>query len=146
MNCTEPISDYSSLRKHRRIALLTDGYSNPFVAKTAISILRYRTEDVLAVIDKAATGSTAQELLRAGGNIPVVDGVSKLDDADALYIGIAPPGGKLPDEWRPLILEALRRKIDVVSGLHDFLNDDDEYVSAARESGSVIVDVRVGHS
>ena len=30
-----------------------------------------------------------------------------IPEADALYVGIAPPGGKLPAEWRPIILEAL---------------------------------------
>ncbi len=142
MNQLPPISNYSVLRNHRRIAILTDGYSNPFVAKTAISLLRYRMPDIAAVIDKTAVGSTSQDLLRVGGNIPVVDSVGKLADLDALYIGIAPSGGKLPTEWRPLILEALHRKLDIVSGLHDFLSEDDEYQSAASASGSQIIDVR----
>ncbi|MFY9255146.1 MAG: DUF1611 domain-containing protein [Fuerstiella sp.] len=132
----------SAMTSHRRIVILTDGYSTPFVAKTAISILRYRTDDVIAVIDQQASGQTSQQLLNAGGNVPVVESLSAVDDADALYVGIAPPGGKLPDEWRSLILEALRRKIDVVSGLHDFLTDDHEYVSAAAKSGALLIDVR----
>lgn len=130
------------LRNHGLIAILTDGYSTPFVAKTAISLLRYRQQDVVAVIDQTAVGQTAQQLLNAGGSIPVVAGLNNIADADALYIGIAPPGGKLPDEWRPIILEALKRKIDVVSGLHDFLTDDAEYVAAAAASGANLVDVR----
>lgn len=127
---------------HRRIVIIIDGYSTPFVAKTAISILRYRTDDVVAVIDQQAAGQTAQQLLNAGGDIPIVEALSAVNDADALYVGIAPPGGKLPDEWRPLILEALRRKLDVVSGLHDFLTDDEEYVAAAAQSGAMLIDVR----
>lgn len=127
---------------HRKIVILTDGYSNPFTAKTAISLLRYRTDDVVAVVDKSAAGSTTQELLRAGGDIPVVEGLSDVADADALYIGIAPPGGKLPPQWRPIILQALGRGMDVVSGLHDFLIEDDEYVGAAKHSGADLVDVR----
>ena len=127
---------------HRRIALLTDGHANPFVAKTAISLLRYRTSDIAAVVDATAPGSTARELLGAGGDIPVVAGLSDIPEADALYVGIAPPGGKLPDEWHPIIVEALRRKLDIVSGLHDFLTDNDDYVELAAESGSRLVDVR----
>ena len=127
---------------HRRIVIIIDGYSTPFVAKTAISILRYRTDDVVAVIDQQAAGQTSQQLLNAGGDIPIVEALSAVNDADALYVGIAPPGGKLPDEWRPLILEALRRKLDVVSGLHDFLTDDEEYVAAAAQSGAMLIDVR----
>lgn len=127
---------------HRRIVVLTDGHANPFVAKTAISLLRYRGDDVAAVLDATAVGSTARELLGAGGDIPVVAGFSDVPDADSLYVGIAPPGGKLPEEWRPIIVEALRRKLDVVSGLHDFLTDNDEYVQLAAETGTRLVDVR----
>ncbi|WP_145390231.1 DUF1611 domain-containing protein [Stieleria neptunia] len=132
----------TSVLSHRRIAILTDGYSTPFVAKTAISLLRYRTADVAGLIDAAAAGSTSQELLDVGGQIPVVKALSDVPDADALYIGIAPPGGKLPEEWRPIILQALRRGIDVVSGLHDFLTEDAEYIDAAAGSKSRLIDVR----
>ncbi|MGB7344645.1 MAG: DUF1611 domain-containing protein [Pirellulaceae bacterium] len=131
-----------SLSCHHRIAVLTDGYSTPFLAKTAISIARYRTADFAAVIDDAAAGSTSQELLGAGGDKPVVSGLSEIPDVDAIYIGIAPPGGKLPPEWRNVILDAIQRGIDVVSGLHDFLTDDPEYVAAAAQSGCRLIDVR----
>lgn len=127
---------------HCRIALLTDGYSTPFLAKTAISLLRYRTEDIAAVLDAPSAGTTAQKLLGAGGDVPVVAKLSDVKEADALYIGIAPPGGKLPEEWRPMILEAIERQIDVVSGLHDFLTENEEYVRLAAESGSKLIDVR----
>ncbi len=97
---------------------------------------------MVAVIDSSAAGSTSQELLGTGGKIPVVKNVSEIPDLDALYIGIAPPGGKLPDEWRPLIIEAIGRGVDIVSGLHDFLTDDAEYIALAAQSGSRLVDVR----
>ena len=138
---------HSALLSHRRIALLSDGYSTPFLAKTAISMLRYRTSDIAAVIDRKEAGKTAQELFETGGRVPVVANLfdSKEVDAneiDALYIGIAPPGGKLPSEWRPIIQEAIKRKIDIVSGLHDFLTDDKLYLQLASESGSRLIDVR----
>jgi len=130
------------LEWHRRIVLLTDGYSTPFLAKTAISMLRYRTADIAALIDGSSDAKTTQELLGAGGDLPVVPTLADVADADALYIGIAPPGGKLPAAWRPIIIEALRRGIDVVSGLHDFLTDDPQYVAIAQEQQCRLVDVR----
>lgn len=104
------LATYSAMRAHRRITVLTDGYSTPFVAKTAINLLRYRPDDIVAVVDRSANGSTAQALLAAGGTIPVVGGLKDISDTDALYIGIAPPGGKLPAEWRPIIQEALHAR------------------------------------
>ncbi len=59
-----------------------------------------------------------------------------------LVIGIAPPGGRIPDAWRPFLLQAIARKMDLMSGLHDFLSDDPELAEAARKSGSKIIDVR----
>ncbi|MFH1269319.1 MAG: DUF1611 domain-containing protein, partial [Planctomycetota bacterium] len=64
---------------------------------------------------------------------------------NALLIGIAPPGGKIPKPWRPIVLEAIRGKLDVVSGLHDFLNDDPEFSRAAKEHGVELVDVRMSN-
>ncbi|PQO44256.1 DUF1611 domain-containing protein [Blastopirellula marina] len=130
------------LREHHRIVLLTDGYSSPFLAKTAISMLRYRTEDVVAVLESNAETKTAQETFNAGGDIPLVADLAQVPDADAIYIGIAPPGGNLPPAWRPILIEALRRNLDVVSGLHDFLVDDPELVKAAEQSGARLIDVR----
>lgn len=135
-------NDYSALKEHRRIALLTDGYSTPFLAKTAINLLRYRTQDMAAVIDREHRGKVAQDVFRIGGHVPIVASVRDLEDIDAIYIGIAPPGGRLPSEWRDELRSAIARKLDVVSGLHDFLQEDLDYVERARASGSRLIDVR----
>ncbi len=137
--CQPPPS--SSLKQYHRIVLLTEGYSTPFLAKTAISLLRYRRDDILAVLDATQAGQTTEALLGAGGDLPVIDSL-ELMDADALFIGIAPPGGALPEAWRPIVCEALLRGIDVVSGLHDFLSTDPHYVALARQHGARLIDVR----
>lgn len=136
------LPSHEAMRSHHRIAILTDGYSTPFLAKTAISMLRYRGDDIVAVIDKSEAGKTAQELFGAGGDIPVVASIADADAPDALYIGIAPPGGKLPPPWRELIFASLHRNLDVVSGLHDFLTDDEEYLHLANKLGCRLIDVR----
>lgn len=134
--------DFSKILEHRSIVLLTDGYSTPFLAKTAINLLRYRSQHVAGLIDTQAAVRTTDELLGAGESTPVVASLAAIPFADALYVGIAPPGGRLPEAWRPIILEAIRRRMDIVSGLHDFLADDPGYVQAAREYGSHLIDVR----
>lgn len=131
-----------AITKHRAITLLTDGHSNPFVAKTAISILRYRGDDVVAVLDAHTDAKTAEEVFKTGGSTPFVASLNDIVGTDALYIGIAPPGGNLPPEWKPLILSAIEQKMDIVSGLHDFLNEDPDYVAAAQKSGAKLIDVR----
>ena len=126
----------------RRIVLLTEGHSEPLAGKTASCLLRYRTADIVAILDSTQAGRTADELFRVGGAIPVVATLDEAGPADELLIGIAPPGGKVPPAWRPVIVAAVNRGMRVVSGLHDFLADDPEFVAAARDRGVEIRDVR----
>lgn len=126
----------------RRIVILTQGHTNPIEAKTAACVMRYRPDEVLAALDSTVAGRTTGELLGVGGDTPVVAALGDVPDANTLLIGIAPSGGKIPGSWRPVILEALRRGMDVVSGLHDFLCDDAEFAAAARASGGSLTDLR----
>jgi uncharacterized NAD-dependent epimerase/dehydratase family protein len=126
----------------RRVVILTDGYSEPITAKTAASVIRYGRDEVVALLDSTQPGKTSQELLGVGGAIPVFATLAEAPAAEALLIGIAPPGGRVPPQWRPLLLEAIARKMDIVSGLHEFLSDDAEFAAAAREQGVRLHDVR----
>lgn len=126
---------------NRRIIILTQGHSDPHAAKTACSVLRYRGSEVVALLDSDNRGARTGELLGVG-DAPVVGSIGEADDADTLLIGIAPPGGRIPDAWRPVVLEAIDRGMNVVSGLHDFLSDDAQFAQAAQAAGVQIIDVR----
>ena len=126
----------------RRYVVLTEGFSNPVTAKTGASVIRYRESDVVAVLDAENAGKKAIEILGAGEAIPVVATLGEVSGANTLLIGTAPTGGRLPDRWRAAIAEALKAGLDVVSGLHDFIGDDEEFAALAKESGAEIVDVR----
>lgn len=124
------------------MVILTDGYSDSHAAKTAICVVRYRPDEVVAVLDAQSAGKTAGELLGVGGSIPVVGRLADAHGANTLLIGIAPPGGKLPPAWYPIVLDAIRRRMTVVSGLHDLLRNNAEFVAAAEEHGANLVDLR----
>lgn len=126
----------------RRLVILTEGHSGPITAKTANSVLRYQPEQVLALLDSTKAGKTAQEVMDVGGQTPVVASLDDVPDANTLMIGIAPAGGQIPQAWRAVILAAISRGMDVVSGLHQFLSDDAQFSDAAARSGSKLVDVR----
>jgi len=126
----------------RRIVILTDGRTNPVNAKTASCVIRYKPEEVVALLDTTQPGKTSQELLGVGGAIPVVAKLADAPAANTLLIGIAPSGGKLPPAWRAILLEAMDRGMNLVSGLHDFLSSDPEISAAAAKRGVQIHDVR----
>jgi len=126
----------------RRMVILVDGYTDASTAKTAIGVIRYRTEEVVAVLDRGGAGKTSGQLLGVGGAIPVVAALADASAANTLLLGIAPPGGKVPGHWRPIVLEALGRGMTVVSGLHEFLADDPEFAQAAERHGATLLDLR----
>lgn len=132
------------LGRSRRVALLVEGCFSALEAKTALGVLRYRPNQVAAVIDSSRAGGTARACVGTGGETPVVATLEQAAaaGADTLVIGVAPQGGELPDAFRPLVREALERGWDVLSGLHVFLADDPELAAIARGRGARILDLR----
>jgi uncharacterized NAD-dependent epimerase/dehydratase family protein len=126
---------------NRRFVILTEGHSNPITAKTASCVIRYCPDEVVAVLDGTERGKMSRDLLGVG-QVPVVGSLAEAADAKTLLIGIANPGGKIPPSWRSLILEAIERGMDIVSGMHEFLCHDPEFSAAAQRRGVRLFDVR----
>ena len=131
-------------QKKRRIAILSEGYFGDLEAKTASGLIRYKPEEVVAVIDSTKVGRSVREVLGFGGEIPIVKDLeaSLKFGPNALLIGIAPRGGKLPAEWRNQVKQALENGLDVISGLHDMLNEDSELSMIALLKKAKIWDLR----
>src|SRR4030095_2935142 len=101
----------------RRIIILTEGHTEPHAGKTAASVIRYRGHEVVALLDGTQKGRTSGDLWGVG-SVPVVGQLDDVPEADTLLLGIAPPGGKIPPNWRAIILDAIaRRKMDVLTAL-----------------------------
>jgi uncharacterized NAD-dependent epimerase/dehydratase family protein len=126
----------------RRIVILTEGYTNPINAKTASCMIRYKPDEVVALLDSTQVGKSSQELLGVGGALPVIARLADAPAANTLLIGIAPSGGKLPAPWKTIVLEAIERGMNIVSGLHDFLSNDPDIAAAAQKRGAQVYDVR----
>jgi uncharacterized NAD-dependent epimerase/dehydratase family protein len=117
----------------------------PARAKTAIGVCRYADYDVTAVLDRAHAGERVPAHVPDLPDAPIVgDMAAALDvtDPDALVIGIAPIGGGFDEDWRADVRTAIEAGCDVVSGLHYFLADDDEFATLAADHGVDLIDVR----
>jgi uncharacterized NAD-dependent epimerase/dehydratase family protein len=127
-----------------RFLILTDGQLGVFSSKTATSVLRYRSGDVAAVLDREHAGQSTARLLSVPVDVPIVGTLAEglRERPTALLIGIAPPGGGLPEAWRPVIREAIAAGLNVVSGLHTMLADDPELSCLAAERGVTLLDLR----
>jgi uncharacterized NAD-dependent epimerase/dehydratase family protein len=125
--------------------ILAEGQFGAHSAKTAYGVIRYGRDDVVAVLDSTRAGENVAAFL-PGQDIPIVATLSEAlampTRPDALLIGIAPTGGRLPAEWRTIIGDAIDAGLDVLSGLHTFLGDDPEFAAAAAVRGTSIVDYR----
>jgi uncharacterized NAD-dependent epimerase/dehydratase family protein len=132
----------------RRLVILAEGNFGFHHGKTAMGVIRFGTDRVLAVIDSTQAGRNVREWLGDSGryDIPIVASLNEalgfLPRANGLLIGIAPTGGRLPDDWRAVILAAIRSGLDIHSGLHTFLADDPEFAESARSSGVRLIDYR----
>jgi uncharacterized NAD-dependent epimerase/dehydratase family protein len=130
----------------RRIAILAEGAFEWHYGKTGIGVIRYSKDTVVAVIDSTQAGMNVAQALNAsfGQDIPVVRDIHEAlaYQPDSLLIGIAPIGGALPTAWRWQLLAAIDAGLNIISGLHMFLADDEELKAAADKRGVTIWDVR----
>lgn len=136
----------SDARRRRRYAVLTEGFlGDPTSCKTAYGVMRFRPEEIAVVVDSTCAGKRVSEAapsLRCDAPI-----VSSIEEALAysptsLLIGVATHGGALPPELRAFVLRAIDAGLEIVNGLHEFLNDDAELAERAAKTGARLWDVR----
>jgi uncharacterized NAD-dependent epimerase/dehydratase family protein len=128
-----------SASKPRRLLILAEGYSaDPHHGKTARGVIRYRPEDIVAILDTERAPGDTQD------GFPVVRSVEEARDYDptVALVGVATTGGRFPPLWRELLKDAIRAGLDLESGLHEFVSDDPELVELARAHGVELRDLR----
>src|SRR5918911_958907 len=96
MASSAPQTVPASASKPRRVLLLAEGRSgDPHFGKTARGVLRYRPDDVVALVDSQRAGET-------GGGKPIVGTVDEgLEFGPTIaLVGVATAGGRFPPAWR----------------------------------------------
>ena len=122
----------------RRLLILAEGHSaDPHHGKTARGVLRYRREQVVAILDSEHAGEMQD-------GVPIVATVN-----DALcfnptvaLVGVATQGGRFPPAWRELLKSAIGKGLDVENGLHEFISEDPELVELAARHHVELRDLR----
>ncbi len=137
MNPTDPqaTSEPPPLALRKPYLLFVGDVDHPALAKTAYGIRDWAPDDCVAqwrlpgcVADLGLPEMRAAQAAAAG--------------ARSLLIGVAPTGGRIPDHWLPVLLEAIGTGLDLVAGLHTRLNGVPVLARAAKERGVRLVDVR----
>ncbi|HET9341660.1 MAG TPA: DUF1611 domain-containing protein [Candidatus Eremiobacteraceae bacterium] len=133
------------MQAKRRYAILTDGYLTDRHAKTAHGVMQYGRDEIVAIIDSTYAGKNAIDVVpHLGRSSPIVATAREALalGPTSLLLGVATAGGVVPPAFRVQILDAIDAGVEIVSGLHEFLNDDEEFVARAKASGAKLWDVR----
>jgi len=130
-------------------AVLCEGAFGKNMGKTAAGLVRHsRRFKIVGVIDSTSPYGDAGELLDGvHRGIPMFHSLQELIKSQEsppkfFIVGVATIGGRLPDSFRPVIKEALEAGIGVISGLHEQLGSEPEFMAAAEAGHSVIIDIR----
>ncbi len=146
----EPTSEPICVRQRPLTAIIyCEANFTTIDGKTAHGLVRYSEKyKILSVIDSENTGLDSGMLLDNKINdIPIcgnlADALEHAGTVPDYYIyGMAPSNGMLSIHERSLILEAMSHGMNIINGLHEFLNDDPVFIAACAASNVEIIDVR----
>lgn len=117
--------------------------------KTANGLIRHsQAYRISSIIDSVHDGKDSGFVLDGVVNdIPILSSLEAAvvrDNAipDTLIYGMAPSTGKLSKADRNIVLDAMALGMNIVSGLHEFLSDDEEIAAFASEHQVTIRDIR----
>lgn len=135
--------------KTNTAVIYCEGNFGAIDGKTANGLVRHSEKyDILSVIDSQYAGRDSGVVLGGAPNaIPVcknlADALSQAEKLPDYFIfGMAPSSGMLSKHERGLIIEAMSLGMNIVNGLHEFLNDDPVFIAACSAHNVSILDVR----
>ncbi|MGJ4802686.1 DUF1611 domain-containing protein [Luteimonas sp. SDU82] len=109
--------------------------TEPGYAKTAFGLRDWAPERCVG--EYACAGATVSAGLPA-----MTPARARLQGARAMVIGVANPGGRIPESWVPALVEALQAGLDLIGGMHARLGGIEPLRNAALVHGRRLIDVR----
>src|SRR4029453_3671511 len=120
-----------ALASEKKDLVLAEGHSgDEHYGKTLRGIVHYSPHPVVAILDSARAGESYRD-------IPIVRTVDEalLFAPTTAVVGVATQGGRFPPAWRELLKDSIRAGLDVESGLHEFISEDEELSALAERHG-----------
>lgn len=128
-----------------------NGAFNTPNGKTAHGLVRFTERyEVVGVIDQNHAGKDAGLVLDGKPNgIPIfqdfdqaIEQLGTYNQPKSLVVGLAPDGGRLPENAKSTLKKALQLGMNVDSGLHDFLYKDEALMAIAKQNNCRVRDIR----
>jgi uncharacterized NAD-dependent epimerase/dehydratase family protein len=123
------------LQLRKPYLLFLGAATGPAEAKTAFGIRDWVPEACVAQL--RLSGS------RVDLGLPdLAPAAARAAGARSLLIGVAPPGGRIPESWCASLIEAADAGLDIVSGMHTLLEEVPGLSEAAARNGIALANVR----
>jgi uncharacterized NAD-dependent epimerase/dehydratase family protein len=122
----------------KRYLILAEEFSHdPHYAKTARGVMRYRRDDVVAMLDSKRAGESED-------GVPIVGTVDEAVafEPNTALVGVVTQGGRFPGDWQELLKSCVSHGLDLENGLHVRLRDIPGLTELAAEHGVELRDLR----
>jgi uncharacterized NAD-dependent epimerase/dehydratase family protein len=122
----------------KRYLILAEEFSHdPHYAKTARGVMRYRRDDVVAMLDSKRAGESED-------GVPIVGTVDEAlaFEPNTALVGVVTQGGRFPGDWQELLKSCVSHGLDLENGLHVRLRDIPGLTERAAEHGVELRDLR----
>ena len=108
----------------KKICLYMEGALDNDSGKMGFGLMRFSKHPIACAIDSKYAGKTVNEAVGLPYSIPVVGSVEEAVElqSEIMVLGIAPSGGRFPQEWDEPVSVALTSGLSLINGLHDDLN------------------------
>jgi uncharacterized NAD-dependent epimerase/dehydratase family protein len=124
--------------REKRYLILAEEFSHdPHYAKTARGVMRYRRDDVVAMLDSKRAGESED-------GVPIVGTVDEAlaFEPNTALVGVVTQGGRFPGDWQELLKSCVSHGLDLENGLHVRLRDIPGLTELAAEHGAELRDLR----
>jgi uncharacterized NAD-dependent epimerase/dehydratase family protein len=122
----------------KRYLILAEEFSHdPHYAKTARGVMRYRRDDVVAMLDSKRAGQSED-------GVPIVGTVDEAlaFEPNTALVGVVTQGGRFPGDWQELLKSCVSHGLDLENGLHVRLRDIPGLSELAAKHGVELRDLR----
>ena len=122
----------------KRYLILAEEFSHdPHYAKTARGVMRYRRDDVVAMLDSKRAGQSED-------GVPIVGTVDEAlaFEPNTALVGVVTQGGRFPGDWQELLKSCVSHGLDLENGLHVRLRDIPGLSELAAKHGAELRDLR----
>ena len=137
------------MNKRKTAIVYSEGFFGEMDGKTANGLVRSsEIYEIMGVIDSTKSGQDTGEVLDGKKNGILIyknldDAIEHIDKPVETFIyGVAPLSGDFSEGDIGLMEKAMRKGMDIVSGLHTFLTDNEAFMQKAKQYGIKVTDVR----